>query len=263
MIKRFSEYSLATYLRCPRKFYYQYIAKIKIPKKPLSTNMLLGGIIHNVCKDFYRFKMEDRTLENLHTLFRQNWKSNPIRKLFNSVEDEKQMGQRGLAMLENFHKTFASKTPFQVESYVEYKMSDYTLYGRIDRLDAEEDGSLSIVDYKTGGYYEKEDEKEKELSTIQVRLYSVLLYGNNRMTNKAVYYYFDDNYLDTIEFTEEKIKYDNFYFYELITDIEYNKEYLPQPSSYCKYCDYYDRCSHDEIEIKYIDNPTKKFSEDF
>ena len=263
MMKRFSDYSLSTYLRCPRKFYYKYIEKVKIEKKSLSISMIFGNIIHNACKDLYILKIEDRTIDNLQKIFRQYWKKSPIRKLFNNLEEERQIGLRGLVMLENFYKSFGTKTPFQIEGYVEYKVGEYVLFGRIDRIDAEEDGSLSIVDYKTGSYNEESDELERELKTVQIRLYAVLLYGNHRIVNNGSFYYFHDNFFDMIEFTEEKIKYDTSFFHEVITDIQFNRDFIIQPSFHCKFCDFFDICQKSDVKMEYLENPTKKFDENF
>ncbi len=265
MIKRFSEYSINTYLRCPRKFYYRYVEHVKVVKKELPTYMIFGNIVHNACKDFYKLKMEDRTLESLNKIFRNHWKVNPIRKHFSSIEEERQMGLNGLKMLANFYNSFGTKNPFQVEHYVDCKLNEYKLYGTIDRIDINNDGLLSIIDYKTGNYYHDEDEDsgERNLKTIQVRLYAVLLYCNNKMVCDGSYYYYGDNFFDKIEFTEEKIKYDMSYFYELITDIQHDKNFIIQPSHHCKYCDFIDKCQENGHDIIYHNKDDRKFNSDF
>ncbi len=265
MIKRFSEYSINTYLRCPRKFYYRYVINKKITKKPLSINMVFGNIVHNACKDFYKLKIEDRNIENLNKIFRNHWKPNPIRKLFDNIEEEREWGLYGLKILENFYKSFGTKTPFQVEHYVDYKLNEYKLFGTIDRIDINDDGLLSIIDYKTGNYYhdDNEDSGERNLKTIQIRLYAVLLYGNNKMVRDGSYYYYGDNFFDKIEFSEEKIKYDMSYFYELIMDIQHDKYFLIQPGYHCKYCDFVEECQENGNNIIYYENDTKKFNSNF
>lgn len=265
MIKNFSEYSIGMYLRCPRKFYYRYIERVKTKYKEKSTMMIFGNIVHNACKDFYRLKVQERSLDNLNNIFRNHWKTNPIRRQFKSIEEEREMGLYGLKMLENFYNSFGAKTPFQIEHYIEYKIDGYKLFGTIDRIDTDDDGLLSVVDYKTGHYYHDEDadSDERNLKTIQVRLYAALLYKNNKMVRDGSYYFYADDFFDKIEFTEEKINYDISYFYNLIMDIQHDREFIIQPGYHCKYCDFVDICQENSNNIIYNDNGSKKFNSDF
>ena len=150
-LQRFSEYSMSTYLLCPRKYRYTYIEKpFKKYKRGVNVYFIFGNAIV--------------------------WKRSGIRSFFNSREEEKELGEKGLYMLSNFFNSFGQKVPYQIESYKETKIKDYILFGRIDRIDLSADGSLQIVDYKTNKYYDLgEDNTERERKTLQLKLYAFIL----------------------------------------------------------------------------------------
>lgn len=252
-MQRFSEYSLSTYMLCPRKYYHTFVEKGK-KKRVIHANFIFGGIIHETCKDFYNFKMSDRTLENLYSLFRSIWKKNGIRDFFDNKEEERKLGLQGLSMLSNFYQRFGDKTPFRTEEYIEYKINNYTLFGRIDRIDTNDDGTLTIIDYKTTGNYQEEDgSKERERKMLQLRMYAFLLHSIKRMVTKGRYYYFTDNVFDEIEFTEDNIKYYAMVFDELIEDIMFDRKFIKEEGRWCKYCDYSETCLSEDIPVKLPD----------
>lgn len=254
-LERFSEYSMSTYLLCPRKYRYTYIEKpYKKQKKILHVNFIFGNAIHLVCKEFYLIRAEDRNLNNLYNLFRSVWKRSGIRSFFKSRDEEKELGERGLHMLSNFYNSFSNKSPYQTESYMENKIKDYVLFGRVDRVDLSTDGSLQIIDYKTTKYYEAEGESnERERKTIQLKLYAYLLNGAKCNVTSGAFYHMEDDKLDTIEFTPKSIKYVGEWFDEIINDIRYDRIFEKNTGNHCKYCDFYKLCQKnediDEIKI--------------
>lgn len=69
--------SFKVYLQCKRKFYLQYILKIKehdISLKPKAYE--LGDIIHSILEDFYN--SDDRSYENIEELFNKYKSKNPF-----------------------------------------------------------------------------------------------------------------------------------------------------------------------------------------
>ncbi|MDA1468557.1 PD-(D/E)XK nuclease family protein [Brachyspira hyodysenteriae] len=91
-LQRFSEYSMSTYLLCPRKYRYTYIEKpFKKQKRSVNVYFIFGNAIHLACKEFYEQRAEERTLENLYNIFRNVWKRSGIRAFFNSREEEKEL----------------------------------------------------------------------------------------------------------------------------------------------------------------------------
>ncbi|WP_295158533.1 PD-(D/E)XK nuclease family protein [uncultured Brachyspira sp.] len=247
-LQRFSEYSLSTYLLCPRKYRYTYIEKpFKKQKRSVNVYFIFGNAIHLSCKEFYEQKAEDRTLDNLYNIFRNVWKRSGIRAFFNSREEEKELGERGLYMLSNFFNSFGQKVPYKIESYMENKVRDYILFGRIDRIDLSADGTLQIVDYKTTKYYDSgEDNEERDRKTIQLKLYACILDGMKHKVTSGSYYHFEDDKFDTIDFTPESINYLREWFDEIVDDIRYDRSFDKKMGRHCEFCDFFKLCNGKE-----------------
>lgn len=249
-LQRFSEYSLSTYLLCPRKYRYTYIEKpFKKQKRVINVYFIFGNAVHLTCKEFYQRKAEERTLDTIHNIFRESWKRSGIKAFLKSREEERELGLRGLSMLTNFFNTFGQKVPYQIEYYTEKKIKDYILYGRVDRLDLSSNGTVQIVDYKTNKYYDLgEDNEERDRKTIQLKFYACLLESAKFKITSASYYHFDENIFDTVEFTEESIKYLLEWFDEIINDIRYDRAFNKKIGKHCDFCDFKNICFNSDDE---------------
>ncbi|MEK6795425.1 MAG: PD-(D/E)XK nuclease family protein [Spirochaetota bacterium] len=237
---RYSEYRLAMYLACPRKYYHRYIKEKRTPMAVTPYN-ILGGNVHLACKEFYRLNAEARTLDALHADFRSIWKRSSAREFFDSREKEKEFGEEGLRMLANFHRRFGAVKPYIMEKHMENRFNGFILYGRVDRVDISPSGALSIIDYKTNRFKELEG-KDRERHTMQLKVYALLLNSKERPVETGVYYHLGEDCCDTVEFTHEKIARIHDMICELVEEIEHDTVYDPNAGKSCAYCDYHAEC---------------------
>lgn len=240
---RYSEYRLAMYLACPRKYYHRYIVQKKTPMVKTAYN-ILGGNVHEACKLFYSLNAEARTLEALNDSFRSVWKKNSSRTFFDTREKEKEFGEEGLRMLANFHRRFGAVKPYIMEKYMENRFDGFTLTGRVDRVDITPSGALTIVDYKTNRLKEYEG-KERERHTMQLKVYALLMNSKERPVESGVYYHMGEDALDTVEFTHEKIARIHDDICDLVEEIEHDSVFAPNAGKGCAYCDYRAECDSD------------------
>lgn len=254
-LQRFSEYSLGTYLLCPRKYRYTYIEKLfKKQKRAVNVYFIFGNAVHLTCKEFYQRRAEERSIENLYDIFRETWKRSGIRAFFKSREEEKELGEKGLYMLSNFYNSFGQKFPYLIEHYMENIFKDYILFGRVDRIDLSADGTLQIVDYKTNKYYDVgEDNEERERKTIQLKFYAYLLNSLKPNVTSASYYYFEEDKFDTVEFNRESAKYLGEWFDEIVNDIRYDRTFEKKFGKHCNFCDFYKLCHNMEQDSELAD----------
>lgn len=156
-IKQFSYSQLSTFERCPRQYQYQYL--FKIPSPP-AANLSFGSSLHNTLQDYYKLVSQskqaslftdfdpDLSLEKLLSIYEEKW----IDRGYETKQHMELRKQRGEEILTLFYERFKNDIP-QVE-YLEkgfrLKIDDYVISGRIDRADKRADGSLHIIDYKTG-----------------------------------------------------------------------------------------------------------------
>lgn len=181
--------SLKDFLNCPRAYFLKNVYRdSKTGNRILiaSPYMSLGSVVHDTLK--WILDMGGQVTERgAEEKFRNFWlKFRGKKGGFESREDEATFGKRGLNMLDNFLKNFGSlekSAPGMV--FPKYYLPDnLVLIGNIDFLGEREDGSLHVVDFKTG----VNDEKDP----LQLYIYAILAEANlQKEVTAASYWYLD------------------------------------------------------------------------
>jgi putative RecB family exonuclease len=141
---------LATYLQCPRKYDFQVLKKL--PTKP-SPHLDLGSNVHAALRDWLRLPPPARTWEGLVEFYRAAWRKNMPAFAGRTRDELRDWGERGKAMLRRFADEVAPDlAPLALEKWVGIDFGDIEVRGKVDRIDLLPDGSLRIVDYKTGRF---------------------------------------------------------------------------------------------------------------
>ena len=163
---------LKIWLECPRKYWHYYIyepTKYKEPPRPYYT---LGEAVHDTLNSFFSLTPQIRTKERLFDQLELHWKAVKNKEGgFKEASEEKGYKDRAIAMLKAFHKNEDTQaTPYRLSpAYTKYipLTNEIMLGGKIDRVDLENDGSLHIIDYKTG--------KEDRDDPYQLPIYDLLV----------------------------------------------------------------------------------------
>jgi putative RecB family exonuclease len=152
--KSLSPSRLADFQSCPRK--YQHASIERIPQ-PASYASAKGRFVHFVFESLYRLEPAERTVEHAREFITPAVGA----ILTEDVQVDIAMDDALLARLvseteEIIAKYFEMEDPRSVnQEGVELRLGvtidDTPLFGILDRLDRDPDGSLVIVDYKTGG----------------------------------------------------------------------------------------------------------------
>lgn len=178
--RNLSPSALNTYLDCALKFYFRYVARIKVPDE-VNTEIdsaTFGTIFHRAVELLYKKLTETGKLirkEDLEAVLKsdvliQQMVDKAFKEEFFHVADDEKPEYNGVQLINSkVIATYVKQlirndlryTPFNMED-MECKVKDEvtlnTAYGEvkigiggtIDRLDSKE-GTLRIVDYKTGG----------------------------------------------------------------------------------------------------------------
>ena len=184
---------IETFKTCPMHYKLRYIYKIPTPT---SASISFGISIHSTFNEFYR-KVKDGakpTEKLICEILKNNW----IDDGFSSKEHERKFFEKGKVYLSGFLKE--SFNPKKLPILLEQKFTiplDKTLKigGTIDRIDQLKDGSLEIMDYKTGATIptQKEVDNNLQLSFYALAATKILSKPFNRKPEeiKLSLYYLD------------------------------------------------------------------------
>ena len=161
--------SVLAYLKCPRCYFYQYIAKFKTEP---SIHLVKGNIVHNTLEDFF-IKYKPDLRGTMMSLKEHHWVKNKKElDILNLSPEELEMNKkdidniieeyflsvtRKIKMLldaekvENEAHAFYMIKPKFRELYV--KCDKLRVRGYIDRVDEDFNGVITIGDYKTSKKY--------------------------------------------------------------------------------------------------------------
>ena len=176
---RLSPSKINTYMKCPREFYYKYIAKI--PEKK-TIHLFRGSLVHAVLEDLFKkqfksFKAweEGKPSEWMQEQFETRWASDIDSKgwLWELHSDDEMAAMKVETgeILQNFvvsgnkklnemveWKIYKSKwqawncvAPKYAEKWV--KSHDYAIIGIVDAVCNDFDGGTTLLDYKTSKRY--------------------------------------------------------------------------------------------------------------
>ncbi|MCU1300438.1 MAG: hypothetical protein JWQ87_722 [Candidatus Sulfotelmatobacter sp.] len=164
---RLSASAVETYETCPLQFKFEREWKLS---RQLHAALQYGAVVHRVLRTYYDSIRLGRpkTDDELIALFCEGLADCKI-------QDEYQRDlylKQGLSQLREFLKGTAT-TPvpevLHTEEWFDVQMGATRVAGRIDRMDRAGDGTVTIVDYKTGKARPQEDADE----SLQLSIYAI------------------------------------------------------------------------------------------
>lgn len=160
------------YRTCPLK--YKFARVFAIPQEP-TINMRFGILVHQVLDRYHKEELAGFAgegaggggVDRLLTLFEGGWR----RQGFGFSDDELQYRDRAVAALARYYERHAASAarPVYLERAFSFTIDQHSVRGRVDRVDRHPDGSLELIDYKTGA-----PKTAEQLSDdVQIPLYRV------------------------------------------------------------------------------------------
>jgi len=204
---KFSFTQIKDFQSCPRLYYYKYI--VKLPAKG-SHYFSFGTTMHSTLQKFYEeFKKKQGTsqgdlfgqkkdnrkksirelvsLAELNRFYEAAW----IEDWYESKKQKDEYYKKGQEILKQFYESekLLESYPSFLEKGFNLKLGEYTLTGKIDRID-EVGQSLRILDYKTGQPKDKLTSEDKAQLLIYQMAARALF---NQEVKDLVYYYLEDD----------------------------------------------------------------------
>jgi len=194
---------ISTFKKCPLEYKYKYIYKLPMPG---AAALSFGITIHNVFKKYSQFMQQLNNLkqqdlfgakpndqihlppkELLDKYYLESW----VDDWYPSKQNKEEYRSTGKRYLQNFFDKLSEspKFPKYLEQYFRLNLGKYKFQGRIDRADINLDGSIDIVDYKTG---------QPRIKLEQVDRDQLLIYqwaaqeALKEKVNQLTYWYLED-----------------------------------------------------------------------
>ena len=264
---RLSPSKINTYMKCPREFYYKYIAKI--PEKK-TINLFRGTLVHQILEDL--FKQKFRTLPQwekggpaiwVQDQFEKGWEEKIAKHKWlwevHTDDEMKAMYIETEALLQNFvasvnkkltemvqWKIFRNKqqawnavAPKYAEKWV--KSQEYAIVGVIDVVCNDFDGGTTLLDYKTSKRYGAYLPEEYYRQLIIYAFLYTLEMGEMPTFVGVNYLRFDDTFFvkvnqEVLDEAKDLIK----FVHDCIKEREeYEDRYEQKPQNLCKWCSFY------------------------
>ncbi len=261
--KKFSHSQIISFLKCPYQYKLAHVLKIQSKG---TASFSFGNTVHATMQKFYirvqelnqitqvslfdiaapstkksANEIKVPTLEELYKMYDESW----ISDWYQDKQQRETYYEKGKEILKVFYTTQEGQwtIPVALEGWFKVKVGEYIINGRIDRIDKQADGSLEIIDYKTGNSKEKLDTDDKQ----QLLLYHIAAetlpeYRHIGPVGKLTFYYVNDGMKTSFVAAEkdvEKLK------EKLETTIEKIREgkFIATPSQFvCKYCEFKNIC---------------------
>lgn len=244
---KFSFSQLEAYNNCPWQYRYMYLLKVPVDDKQTAV---FGRLMHNILKIFFApclpsnddlattaDDVKDLSEGRLLKIFDENWSDYG----YDSVEDLEKFKTKGQRMLRQVAQVTAEESAPDVlylECPFAIKMNDFIIKGVIDRIDRLPDGSVELIDYKTGSPKDKLDfEAKKQLLLYHIAVSAIMGLKVSRLS----FYYLDNGAKISFTAKDEELEKLKLWIKQTIESVK-KLNFTAKPSLLCKFCDFKNIC---------------------
>jgi ATP-dependent helicase/DNAse subunit B len=252
---RLSVSKVKTFLQCNKKYHFSYV--LKLPQKERDYHTF-GKFCHKVLEDFHLALMNDSKLpfnKEMDLAFKTAAKEYQDKMTPEMKKECWEIINQYLKKYTQEHKENRAANVIACEKNFELVIENVVLNGMIDRIQVDPDGVIHVADYKTS-----KSKKYLKDDWFQLLTYCFVILSDNPDLEKIRASYImmrhDFEYI-TKEFTIEQILKIKDQYIEYAQKIVNEKDFPPNPTILCGYCDFVDMCSEGKQKI----SPSKTFGE--
>lgn len=252
--KQFSFTQLAAFKTCPYQYKFAHVLKVPVFGR---WTFSFGKTMHNTLQTYFTTWLERTgkkqaslfdgiaseaepllvSKEELLQIFETTW----IDDWYENDTQREEYREKGKESLLAYLHSFATKrpSPLFLEQGFTLKFGDVVLKGRIDRMDAFEDG-VEIIDYKTGS--PKTDKTLRPEDREQLYLYQMAAIDVLGLKpKKLTYHYMEDNSEVSFIGTDDQLSELRQNIIDRVQMIR-KSVFEPTPGFHCRFCDFADIC---------------------
>jgi len=234
---RLSPMKARVFRLCRLRYRYQYVERLPPRLRPQDT---VGTCVHSTLTALFQLPPQERSEERLLALFRERWQGlSPRYRRMPGVEE---LRQRAEGLLRDFARGGGLMgRPLLLEPYFQVSLApDVLLLGRPDRVDEEPDGSLHIIDYKTG-------EPPEEVDAVQLRLYAIMVHaGLHRPVARVSFWYLDGGRVWTARLSPQDVRQAGEEALALARQMQAEEAFVASIGPHCAQCPFLYACHHRE-----------------
>lgn len=232
---QYSPSKLGVYQTCPRMYFFQYIRKL--PRRAWA-NQSFGTSLHRTLQVLHeQGGPQEQSLAAAQRQLETSWTSAG----YDSKAHEASELARGKELLAAYYETWSGVegTPVLLEKRMSAPYRGTVLLGIVDRVDRHPDGSLEIIDYKSG----RAPEAVRPQTVQQLAIYHYLIQEKLAETPaRHSVHYLASNLRLNLSLTAALVDEVLDGVYETIRRLEADERYIPRLADHCGWCDYQRSC---------------------
>ncbi|MFZ5979221.1 MAG: RecB family exonuclease [Candidatus Zixiibacteriota bacterium] len=255
MLSNYSYSALEAFLSCPRKYKFQYLDRVEVPKR-ITADAYMGNAVHRALDRLYQVQGEGYVMsrEELLAVYLGEWEK-PDKQYITVISEYQTVGDyiaAGQKMLETYYDKFHPFTQgvtigseMNLRFEIEHHETRFAIKAKIDRLWKRNDGVMEICDYKTGRM--PQEGVQSKFFLHQMGLYQLAVqskYPHWTDIELAQYFLKYDEVLrrrlrpDELDELQEQTR------VNILETLQAERldNFPPQEGGLCNYCEYYDLC---------------------